>query len=437
MTLWGGRFSSTPNPEMWEFTIDHADRRLLLFDIEGSSAHVEMLTKVGLLDPDEGAELGKGLQAIAEEATTGSFQFFDTDEDVHTAVERRLTELVGEVGGKLHTGRSRNDQIALDLRLYLRSAIGARRHDLAAVISALADQAARHRETPVATYTHLQQAQRSTLGHQLLAHAWAIRRDRERLADLEKRLLVSPLGAGASAGSSLPLDPAQTAARLGFATVFENSLDAVSSRDLVSEFGFVATQAMVHFSRLAEELVLWSSLEFGWVQLADEFTTGSSALPQKKNPDVAELVRGRAAGAIGQLTGLLALQKGLPLSYNRDLQEDKPALFWLDDTLGASSRALAQLIATATFDPPPPSVWTDALGIAENLVRRGIAFRTAHEMVGKLVSRLLADGENLADIEPDDLAATGLQPSDLEVVPSHPGLPIDEQIDRLRQSLLA
>jgi argininosuccinate lyase len=193
---------------------------------------------------------------------------------------------------------------------------------------------------------------------------------------------------------------------------------------------------MVHFSRLAEELVLWSSLEFGWVQLADEFTTGSSALPQKKNPDVAELVRGRAAGAIGQLTALLALQKGLPLSYNRDLQEDKPALFWLDDTLGACSRALAQLMATATFDPPPPSVWTDALGIAENLVRRGIAFRTAHEMVGKLVSGLLADGGDLADVDHRDLRTIGLKPSDLEVVPSHPGLSVAEQVKRLR-SLLA
>jgi argininosuccinate lyase len=436
MTLWGGRFSSPPAQEMWAFTVDHADRRLLAFDVEGSRAHVEMLAEVGLLTSDEGEALGKGLRTIADEAAAGSFQFLDTDEDVHSSVERRLTELVGEVGGKLHTGRSRNDQIALDLRLYLRSAVNARRQDIATLIEALADQASRHAETAVATYTHLQQAQRSTLGHHLLAHAWALIRDYERLADLEKRLSVSPLGAGASAGSSLPLDPARTAARLGFATAFENSLDAVSSRDLVAEFGFVATQAMVHFSRLAEELVLWSSLEFGWVQLADQFTTGSSALPQKKNPDVAELVRGRAAGAIGQLTALLALQKGLALSYNRDLQEDKPALFWLDDTLGACSRVLAQLMATATFDPPPPSVWTDALGIAENLVRRGIAFRTAHEMVGKLVSGLLADGGDLADVDHRDLGAIGLKPSDLEVVPPHPGLSVAEQVKRLR-SLLA
>jgi argininosuccinate lyase len=437
MTLWGGRFSAPPDEELWAFTVDNADRRLLACDVEGSMAHVEMLIAVGLLRSDEGEVLRKGLEAIAEEASAGSFQFLDTDEDVHSSVERRLTELAGEVGGKLHTGRSRNDQIALDLRLYLRSAVKARRRDIANLIESLADQASRHAGTAVATYTHLQQAQRSTLGHHLLAHAWALHRDYERLADLEKRLSVSPLGAGASAGSSLPLDPALTAARLGFATTFENSLDAVSSRDIVAEFGFVATQAMVHFSRLAEELVLWSSLEFGWVKLADEFTTGSSALPQKKNPDVAELVRGRAAGAIGQLTALLALQKGLPLSYNRDLQEDKPALFWLDDALGASSRVLARLIATATFDPPAPSVWTDALGIAENLVRRGIAFRIAHQMVGKLVARLLADGEDLSDVDPDDLAEIGLLPSDLEVVPSRPGLSVEDQVNRLRQSVLA
>ncbi|HEX2420904.1 MAG TPA: argininosuccinate lyase [Acidimicrobiia bacterium] len=435
MKMWGGRFSSPPNQDMWEFTVDHADRRLLPFDIEGSIAHVEMLAKVGLLEADEGSTLEKGLQAIAEEAATGSFGFLDTDEDVHSAVERRLVELVGDIGGKLHTGRSRNDQIALDLRLYLRSAALSRRHDLAALITALADQAARHQQTAIATYTHLQQAQRSTLGHHLLAHAWALQRDQGRLADLGKRLSVSPLGAGASAGSSLPLDPMQTALRLGFEASFENSLDAVSSRDLVAEFGFAVTQTMVNLSRLAEELVIWASLEFGWVEMADEFTTGSSALPQKKNPDVAELVRGRAAGAIGHLSALLALQKGLPLSYNRDLQEDKPALFWLDDTMGASSRALTQLIATATFSPPPPSPWTDALGIAENLVRRGIAFRTAHQIVGGLVARLLADGRTPAEIQPEDLAATGLEASDLEVRPSQAGLSVPEQIARLRQSL--
>ncbi|MGH8958475.1 MAG: argininosuccinate lyase [Acidimicrobiia bacterium] len=437
MTLWGGRFSSTPNQEMWAFTVDHADRRLLRFDIEGSIAHVEMLTKVGVLGADEGADLERGLREMAEEAATDSFRFLDTDEDVHSAVERRLVELIGEVGGKLHTGRSRNDQIALDLRLYLRGAVADRTADLTGLIEALLEQAQEHALTPVPTYTHLQQAQASTLGHHLLAHAWAIRRDLGRLADLMRRLSESPLGAGASAGSSLPLDPELTAHLLGFEKPFPNSLDAVASRDLIAEFGFAAAQSMVHLSRLAEELVIWATSEFGWVQLADDFTTGSSALPQKKNPDVAELVRGRTAGAIGHLTALLALQKGLPLSYNRDLQEDKPALFWLDDTLGASSRNLARMVATATFDPPPPSSWTDALGLAENLVRRGIAFRTAHQMVGKVVARLLADGRTLGEIGAEDLTATGLEPSDLEVRPSNSGLSVDQQIARLRQSILA
>ncbi len=419
---------------MWTFTVDYADRRLLRFDIEGSIAHVGMLTKVGVISADEGATLEKGLQVIVEEAARGSFQFLDTDEDVHSAVERRLVELVGEVGEKLHTGRSRNDQIALDLRLYLRAAVGDRTSDLTGLIGALVEQAEKHAATPVPTYTHLQHAQVSTLGHHLLAHAWAIRRDLDRLADFRRRLSVSPLGAGASAGSSLPLDPGLTARSLSFEKPFPNALDAVASRDLIAEFGFAAAQSMVHLSRLAEELVIWATSEFGWVQFADDFTTGSSALPQKKNPDVAELVRGRAAGAIGHLTALLALQKGLPLSYNRDLQEDKPALFWLDDTLGASSRALAQMVATATFNPPPPSGWTDALGIAENLVRRGITFRTAHAMVGKLVARLLTEGRTLGEVRAEDLEDVGLETPDLMVQPNNPGLSVDQQIAELRRS---
>lgn len=434
MTLWGGRFSASPDATMWEYTVDRADRRLLAHDVSGSIAHVQMLTTVGLLTADEGDSLEKGLRTIAEEASTGAFRFLENDEDVHSAVERRLIELVGEAGEKLHTGRSRNDQIALDLRLYVRAAVIDRTADLTGLIDALIEQAVKHAATPVPTYTHLQQAQTSTLGHHLLAHAWAIRRDLDRLIDLDRRLSVSPLGAGASAGSSLPLDPELTARSLSFGRPFANALDAVGSRDLVAEFGFVAAQSMVHLSRLAEELVIWATSEFDWVQFADDFTTGSSALPHKKNPDVAELARGKAAGAIGHLTALLALQKGLPLSYNRDLQEDKPALFWLDDSWGSSGRALARLVATATFDPPPPSSWTDALGIAENLVRRGVAFRTAHEMVGKLVARLLSDGRTLPAAGPEDLADAGLEARDLLVQPSNPGLTVEEQIAQLRRA---
>ncbi len=263
------------------------------------------------------------------------------------------------------------------------------------------------RETPIPTYTHLQQAQATTLGNHLLAHGWALSRDRDRLADLDRRLAVSPLGAGASAGSSLPLDPDATATALGFESSFSNSLDAVGSRDLAAEFGFVLAQAMVNLSRLAEELVLWATSEFGWLSLADSFATGSSALPQKKNPDVAELARGRAATAIGHLNALLILQKGLPLTYNRDLQEDKAALFALDDTLSSTCNALAGMIAATTFHPPAPSSGTQALGIAENLVRKGVPFRTAHELVGKLVSRL--DGRPWAEAGDEDLEKFGLE----------------------------
>ena len=426
MTLWGGRFAARPADLAWTYTVDHSDRRLLVFDLAGSVAHVEMLGATGIIPTEEAATLKRALSEIAEE----DFVFQPGDEDVHSAVERRLIELVGTVGEKLHTGRSRNDQVAVDVRLYLRAAVEGRRADLALLIGALVDQAETHAATPIATYTHLQQAQATTLAHHLLAHAWALGRDRERFADLDRRLAVSPLGAGASAGSSLPIAPEQTAAALGFESTFTNSLDAVGSRDLVAEFGFVATQALVTISRLAEELVLWATSEFGWLTLSDSFATGSSALPQKKNPDVAELARGRASGAVGHLTTLLVLQKGLPLTYNRDLQEDKPALFWLDDTLGGTCQALAGMIESASFHPPAPSSLVDALAIAENLVRRGVPFRTAHANVGKLVG--LLDGRAWSEASVAQLAAVGLVPGDLQVQPVRAGLSVDEQIKRLR-----
>lgn len=426
MTLWGGRFASRPADLAWSYTVDQTDRRLLLFDVAGSVAHVEMLGETGIIPAEEATTLKRALMEIAEE----DFVFQPGDEDVHSAVERRLIELVGTVGEKLHTGRSRNDQVAVDIRLYLRAAVEGRRADLALLIGALVDQAETHSATPIATYTHLQRAQATTLAQHLLAHAWALGRDRERFADLDHRLAVSPLGAGASAGSSLPIAPEQTAAALGFESAFTNSLDAVGSRDLVAEFGFVATQALVTISRLADELVLWATSEFAWLTLSDSFATGSSALPQKKNPDVAELARGRASGAIGHLTTLLVLQKGLPLTYNRDLQEDKPAVFWLDDTLARTCLALAGMIESVSFHPPAPSPLVDALAIAENLVRRGVPFRTAHAMVGKLVG--LLDGRSWSEASVAELAAAGLVPGDLQVQPARAGLSVAEQIKRLR-----
>ena len=270
----------------------------------------------------------------------------------------------------------------------------------------------------VPVYTHLQQAQAIPLAHHLLAYAWMVSRDRQRFQQVRERLSVSPLGAGAAGGSSLPLDPVFVARELGFDVVFANSIDAVGSRDLVTEYVWCCAQAMVHLSRLSEELILWASSEFGWVTFGDRYTTGSSALPQKKNPDIAELARGRAAGAIGDLTALLALQKGLPLAYNRDLQEDKEHLFRADDTLAATLEALGGMLSSAEFHPPAASPWTTALDLAEALVRRGVPFREAHGAVGRLVARLVRSGRDLSEATVVDLEAADerFEAEDLDLV---------------------
>ena len=415
MTLWGGRFAEEPDESLWRFTVDRCDRRMLFDDIAGSLAHVAMLGSVGVLTAHESDALTVGLEAIEAEAEAGAFEYLPSDEDVHTAVERRLGEVVGEVAGKLHTGRSRNDQVALDLRLYLRRAARARMgqlRDFVAVIAAKAEEAG---DVVVPSYTHLQQAQAVPLAHHLLAYAWMLLRDVDRFEDSLARIEVSPLGAGASGGSSLPLDPADTAARLEMRGAFENSLDAVAARDFVAEYTFACAQAMVHLSRLAEELILWATVEFGWVTFGDRHTTGSSALPQKKNPDIAELVRGRSAVAIGNVTTLLGLQKGLPLAYNRDLQEDKRAVFAADDALGGALEALAGMVTAAEFHPPAPVAWVTALDLAEVLVARGVPFREAHEAVGSMVAALLAAGNTLGDVTAEDLNAVhpAFEPADL------------------------
>jgi argininosuccinate lyase len=420
MTMWGGRFELPPAADLWSYTVDPADRRLLAVDVEGSLAHVAMLARVGLLADGERAALETGLHQILADARDGTFEFLPTDEDVHSAVERRLGELVGEVAGKLHTGRSRNDQVALDLRLYLRGAVDDRLADLEGLVAVLVDRAEEHKATVIPAYTHLQQAQATTLGQHLLAHVWMLRRDRERLSDLRRRLRESPLGAGAVAGSTLPLDPAFTAELLGFAGPFHNSIEAVASRDLAAEFTFCAAQLMVGLSRLAEETVLWATSEFGWASFTDDYTTGSSALPQKKNPDIAELARGRAAAAIGAVTAMLALQKGLPLAYNRDLQEDKPAVFAADDLLAGTLPALAGMLRTASFHPPPPGDWTSALALAERLVVRGVPFRQAHVAVGRLVGALERSGRTFTGATLADLRAAGdrFDESDVEFLAS-------------------
>lgn len=416
MTLWSGGFEGEPDQLLWAYTVDTADRRLLEDDVRGSQAHVGMLAEQGILSEDESRLLLDGLGRIADEGRQDSFEFHVTDEDVHSAVERRLIELVGEVGKKLHTGRSRNDQIALDIRLYLARSGRAQVRRIATMAAHLVNKAEEVGDTIIPSYTHLQQAQAVPLAHHLLAYGEMLRRDAERMRSAVGRIEVSPLGAGASGGSSLPLDPTVTARLLGWQWHFVNSMDAVASRDFVAEYVFVCAQAMVTLSRLAEEIILWSTAEFAWVTFPDSFTTGSSAMPQKKNPDVAELVRGRAAAVIGDVTAILTLQKGLPLTYNRDLQEDKRLVFHADDVLAGSLETLGAMVASASFHPPDPSPDVTALDLAEALVKRGVPFRTAHQTVGRLISDLAREGRSLGGATAVDLTRGGFDAADLALL---------------------
>ena len=402
--LWHGRFAEGPADDLLRFTSSlDFDRRLAADDIAGSRAHVAMLARVGLLTDEEAATLMSALDAVGAELVDRTLEFAPSDEDIHTAVERRVTELAGPVGGKLHTGRSRNDQVALDLRLFLRRegrAVAAAVHDLQEVLVRRATDAG---EAYLPGYTHLQRAQPVLLAHHLLAHFWALARDVDRWRDALDRADVSPLGAGALAGSSLPLDPDSVARELGFARRFDNSIDAVSDRDFVAEALFVAALTQTHLSRLGEEIVLWSSDEFGFVHLADAYSTGSSMLPQKKNPDIAELARGGAGRVIGDLTGVLATLKALPFAYNRDLQGDKEPLFDALDTCGGALRAVSGLVESAEFDTARMQAAADgaataATDLAELLVRRGVPFREAHAAVATLVSQASERGVPLEEL---------------------------------------
>ena len=382
-----------PADELMAFTSSLAfDMRLADDDLVGSRAHVRGLVRAGLLADAEGEAVLAALDRVAEELAEGSFLFTPSDEDVHTAVERRVTELAGPAGAKLHTGRSRNDQVATDLRLWAKRSLTEVGQGVLGLQHALLDQAveAERHGARLPGYTHLQRAQPVLLAHHLLAHGWALARDVDRLVDTRRRLDVSPLGAGALAGSSLTLDPDATAAELGFSARFENSLDAVSDRDFVAEALFDLALLGVHLSRLGEEVVLWSSAEFGFVRLADAWSTGSSMLPQKKNPDVAELARAKAGRLIGHLAGVLATLKGLPLAYNRDLQEDKEPLFDAVDQVKRALAALEGLVTTATFDRERMAAAADtpeavAVDLAEWLVARGVPFRDAHATVAGVV----------------------------------------------------
>ena len=403
-TLWHGRFAGGPDETLMAYTASLGfDIRLAAVDIEGSRAHARGLQRAGILSADECAEVLAGLDTVAAEIADGSFVFAEADEDIHTAVERRLTELAGDAGARIHTGRSRNDQVATDVRLFARDATVAVAQEILGLQQVLLDAAIAAGDAYLPGYTHLQRAQPVLLGHHLLAHFWALARDVDRLCDAHRRMNVSPLGAGALAGSSLALDPEATAADLGFAGVFDNSLDAVSDRDFVAELIFALALCGVHLSRIGEEVVLFSSEEFGFIRLDDAWSTGSSMLPQKKNPDVAELARGKTGRLIGDLTTILVVLKGLPLAYNRDLQEDKEPLFDAVDQVGLGARAIAGLLATATFDTSAMARAADsptaaATDLAEYLVENGLPFRQAHAVVGTLVRRTLAGEGSLADL---------------------------------------
>ena len=399
--LWHGRFEGGPAEALQALNDSLPfDRRMFREDIEGSRAHVTMLASVGLLTEPEQDEILDALGEVEREIADGDMVWRGSDEDIHTAVERRVTELAA-AGAKMHTGRSRNDQVATDLRLWNRSAIDEIIELIFLLQKTLLGHAIAAGDAYLPGYTHLQQAQPVTLAHHLLAHGWMLARDVDRLIDARRRTNVSVLGAGALAGSSLPLDPSMTAEFLNMPAVFDNSLDAVADRDFVADTLHALAVLGVHLSRLGEELILWASTEFGFVRLDDAFSTGSSMMPQKKNPDIAELARGKAGRLIGNLTGFLATLKGLPLTYNKDMQEDKEPLFDGVDTVRLTLLALDGMISTITFDEKrmaeaAASPYAAATDLAEYLVSNGMPFRQAHAVVGELVRTALDGDEDFA-----------------------------------------
>ena len=396
--MWGGRFAAGPDAlmEAINASIDF-DKRLYAHDIAGSRAHCSMLVAQGILSAADGAAIIGGLDTIETEIAAGDFTFDAGLEDIHMNVEARLIALIGEAGGRLHTGRSRNDQVATDIRLWLRDVIDGFDSDFQALQAALIDQAEAHTVTVMPGFTHLQSAQPVTFGHHMMAYVEMVGRDRGRLADCRKRLNESPLGAAALAGTSFPIDRVATADALGFDGPMANSMDAVSDRDFIVEFLAAASIAAVHLSRLAEELVLWSSAQFAFVRMSGSFTTGSSIMPQKRNPDAAELVRGKTGRVVGALVSLLTTLKGLALTFSKDMQEDKEPLFDATDNLALSVRATTGMIQSMTVNPDAMMAATaagfpTATDLADWLVRElGLAFRDAHHVVGRIV-RLAEDG---------------------------------------------
>jgi len=408
MTLWGGRFSARMDEALWNLSESYSfDHVLYAHDIDGSLAHVRGLEAAGLLTREECALLSDTLEAIRGEFDAGTFERHQSDEDIHMAIERRATELAGDVGAKIHTSRSRNDQVATTLRLFTRDALTEIARQTLALIDTLVTVGEKSPQDYLPGYTHLQRAQPVLLSHHLQAHAWSLARDVDRLIDARHRLNVSPLGAGALAGTSLPIQPELTARLLGFDEPFANSMDAVSDRDFVAESLFDIALLGIHLSRMGEELVLWTTSEFNFATLGDDFTTGSSMLPHKKNSDVAELARGKSGRLVGNLTGLLVMLKGLPLSYNRDLQEDKEPLFDSITQVLLVLAAMKGAYQSMVFHTAAAAEAADdqllvAIDIAERLVAQGVPFRQAHEVAGGLVGRAVRENRSLAEVVAED-----------------------------------
>ena len=407
--LWGGRFASGPSPELQKLSKStHFDWALADYDITGSQAHAKALHAAGYLTTDELKVMTDSLEKLRAAVASGEFVALESDEDVHSALERGLIDIAGvEVGGKLRAGRSRNDQIATLVRMYLLDHGRIIAHEVTQLIDAIAGQAAAHPAAIMPGRTHLQHAQPVLLAHQLLAHAWPLVRDLERLADWTARASKSPYGSGALAGGSLGLDPQLVAAELGLSGPTENSIDATASRDVVAEFAFITSMIGINLSRFSEEIIIWNTREFDFVKLHDGYSTGSSIMPQKKNPDIAELARGKSGRLIGNLTGLLATLKGLPLAYNRDLQEDKEPVFDSVQTLEVLLPAFTGMVATLTFNTArmaelAPQGFSLATDVAEWLVKQGVAFRDAHEISGELVQFCETRGIELHEPSDDD-----------------------------------
>lgn len=410
MKLWSGRFSGATHPALDAINKSIAfDIRLWPYDIRTNRAHAQMLRSVGLLSAEELRLLESALGSVEQEFSENRFEVHESDEDIHMAVERRVTELVGDAGRKLHTARSRNDQVATDVRLFTMDAIGAIRDQVRSLVEELVQAAERSIDVVLPAYTHLQPGQPVLLSHHLLAYVEMLRRDDERLSDAAKRAAVSPLGSGACVGTSLPINRQMTADLLGFTSVGRNSLDGVSDRDFVIETLSALSIVAMHLSRLGEELVVWSSKEFGFCRLGDSVSTGSSMMPQKKNPDGAELIRGKAGRVFAGLSGLLATMKGLPLAYNKDMQEDKEPLFDAVDTVSLSLEMARVMIETLEVDRErmatavSPEVF--ATDLAELLVLEGLPLRSAHEAVGRLVRQAESLGKTISDLSEDEVAA--------------------------------